>query len=69
MKLEYIAINKQGETIKFYAFGDWSCNDTDRPSARDWIINHLDLSENWNYKPTGRFKHENNNNIITESRK
>ena len=66
MKLEYIATNKNGETIKFYAYGEWTCNNIDRPAARNWIINHLDLSENWNYKPTGNFKHENNNNIITE---
>jgi len=66
LKLEYIATNKKGNIIKFYAYGKWTCNNTNRLNARHWIINNLDLSEDWNYKPTGNFKHENNNDIITE---
>jgi hypothetical protein len=53
MKLEYIATNEKGETLKFFAYGEWTCNNSNRLDARNWIINHLDLSENWNYKPTG----------------
>ena len=58
MKLEYTATNEKGDKINFYAFGEWTCNDTDRLNARHWIINHLDMSENWTYKKTGNFQHE-----------
>ena len=58
MKLEYIAINKHGDKRKFYAYGKWSCEkDNNKYSPKDWIVTHLDLSENWSYKPTGNFKH------------
>ena len=61
MKLEYIATNEQGETIKFYAYGEWSCNNTDRPDARNWIINHLDTSKEWTIF-NGLWKHQVNFN-------
>ena len=66
MKLEYIAQNDKGEKIKCYAYGDYTCNNTDRLNARHWIINHLDISEGWFYKSTGKFQHEQAGEIISE---
>ena len=60
MKLEYIATNENGKQIKFWAYGEFTANKYNLLDARNWIINHLDLSGNWNYKPTGNWKHANN---------
>ena len=69
MKLEYIATNKDGRSIKFFAYGKFSCEkDNNKYSPKDWIVTHLDISEGWSYQATGNFKHENNNNIITENK-
>lgn len=67
MKLEYIATNEKGEEFIFYAYGIYTATKHNLPNARDWIIAHCDLSENWTYRPTGNFKHDefNKNPIIT----
>ena len=57
IKLEYVATNKYNKTIKFWAYGDYTANKYNKLNAKHWIINHLDLSENWSYKKTGNFKH------------
>jgi hypothetical protein len=38
--MEYVAINKYNTKIVFRAIDD--------NEARHWVINHLDLSEDWN---------------------
>jgi hypothetical protein len=65
MKLEYIAICGN-EKHTFWCDGEYTSFKDNTISPRDWVINHLDISKDWIIKPTGNFRHANNNNAIYE---
>jgi hypothetical protein len=58
MLIGYTAVNKQkGEKIDFFAHSTETANRLNTLDARNWIINHLDMSYSWDYSPNGKFKH------------
>ena len=57
IQLQYIAINKNNDKLLFWAYGDYTAKKHNKLlNARHWVINHLDLSEDWTYKTTGKFR-------------
>tara|TARA_R100001244_G_C5157728_1_gene130591 strand:- start:539 stop:787 length:249 start_codon:yes stop_codon:yes gene_type:complete len=63
MQLEYIA-KCENETYTFWCDGEYTTYKDGGVTPRDWVINHLDISKDWNITKTGNFKHANNNNTI-----
>lgn len=58
MKTGYTAINKTtGEAVEFFAHSTETANRRNTLDARNWIVNHLDTSYEWNYKANGKIKH------------
>jgi hypothetical protein len=58
LKIGYTAINKStGEKVNFFAYTTETANRINGLDARNWIINHLDMSYQWDYFVNGTFKH------------
>ena len=60
MLIGYTAINRQtGEKLDFYAYSsNRMTQDNGKLDAYNWIVNHLDVSYQWDYFFNGKFKHE-----------
>tara|TARA_Y100001938_G_C8076630_1_gene426502 strand:+ start:442 stop:621 length:180 start_codon:yes stop_codon:yes gene_type:complete len=56
IQLQYLATNKNNDKLLFWAYGDYTAKKHNKLNAKNWIINHLDLSEKWSYKSTGKFR-------------
>jgi hypothetical protein len=53
----YTAINKRtNERVEFFAHSEQTAQRLGKLSAYHWIVNHLDVSYEWNYYPNGKFK-------------
>ena len=65
MKIEYIAIC-ENESHIFWCDGEYTTYKDGGITPRDWVINHLDTSKDWDIKQTGKFKWNNDDNAIYE---
>jgi len=67
MQLEYNVIDKNGLTVKLWAYGEYTANGINKLNIRDKVINTVDLSlEPYTIKPTGNFKHDKGGSVIVE---
>ena len=61
MKMGYTATNQRtGERIDFFAHSTKTANRLGTLDAHNWIVNHLDMSDKWDYNFNGKFKHAEN---------
>lgn len=59
MKIGYTATNrKTKELVDFYAHSTETSNRLNTLDARNWIINHLDTSYEWDYYANGKIKND-----------
>ena len=64
MKVGYTAISSQGEKIEFFAHSTETANRLGTLDARNYIINHFDMSQKWEYRANGKFKFPNDNRRV-----